>query len=66
MLLGKKAREAEMRKCDNCGKKLPAGSNHIEVRCYGYNFENLDFCCPECFEEFFTILRWKLVKKWRS
>jgi len=52
-----------MRKCDNCGKKLPAGSNCIEVRCYGYNFEHLDFCSPECFEEFFTKRRWKLVEK---
>ena len=56
-----------MRKCDNCGKKIPFGSAHIEVRCYGYDygygFEHLDFCSPECFEEFFTKRRWKLVEK---
>ena len=57
-----------MRKCDNCGKRIPYGSNHIEVRVIGrflghHELEDLDFCSPECFEEFFTKTRWKLIQK---
>ena len=52
-----------MRKCDNCEKAIPFGSNHIEVRVYGYKFQDLDFCSPKCFEEFFSKTRWKLIQK---
>ena len=52
-----------MRKCDNCGKPIPLGEKHIEVRAFGYDFDNLDFCSPVCFEEFFTKTRWKLIQK---
>ena len=56
-----------MRKCDNCGKVIPYGSSHIEVRVLGkflgYELADLDFCSPECFEEFFTKTRWKLIQK---
>ena len=52
-----------MRKCDNCGRVIPFGADHIEVRVWGYDLEDLDFCSPECFEEFFTKTRWKLQQK---
>lgn len=52
-----------MRKCDNCGKTIPFGSNHIEVRAFGYKLADLDFCSPRCFEEFFSKTRWKLAEK---
>jgi ribosomal protein L24E len=50
-----------MRKCDYCGKEIPLGSKIVEVRVFGYKFEeNFDFCSPECFEYFFAYRRWKL------
>ena len=52
-----------MRKCDNCGEIITFGSNHIEVRVYGYKLQDLDFCSPECFEEYFSKTRWKLIQK---
>jgi len=52
-----------MRKCDNCGEIIPFGSNHIEVRVYGYELQDLDFCSPECFEEYFSNTRWKLIQR---
>jgi len=52
-----------MRKCENCGKPIPLGEKHIEVRAFGYDIDFLDFCSPECFEEFFEKKRWKLAEE---
>ena len=43
-----------MRNCDNCGKELPPGSDFVEVRTLGFNYEGGDFCSPFCFEEYYS------------
>jgi len=52
-----------MRKCDNCGKEIPLGSDIIEVRVYGFQVKGGDFCSPICFEEFYSQTRYKLLLK---
>lgn len=52
-----------MRKCDNCGKELPFGSNHIQVRVVGFSVKGADFCKPECFEEYYSKKRYILQVK---
>jgi len=52
-----------MRKCDNCGNDIPLGSNHIEVRIYGFKVKGGDFCKPTCFEKFYENKRYVL---WRE
>jgi len=52
-----------MRRCDNCGKEIPLGSKHVEVRVYGWKLKGGDFCCPECFEDFYDNTRYKLMRE---
>jgi len=51
-----------MRRCNNCGKEIPSGSNYVEVRAWGFKVGHADFCKPECFEEYYSKQRYSLVK----
>ena len=51
-----------MRLCENCGKEIPIGAKHIEVRVYGWSLKGADFCSPECFEEYYSRTRYKLIE----
>jgi len=52
-----------MRKCDNCGKEIPFGSDIIEVRVFGSTNNEWDFCSALCFEKFYSQTRYKLLLK---
>ena len=54
-----------MRKCDNCGKEIRLGSDHIEVRVFGFDVKGADFCSPPCFEQYYAQSRYvlQLTKK---
>lgn len=49
-----------MRRCDNCGKELPIGSDFVEVRTFGFNYKGGDFCRPLCFEEYYSKREYQL------
>lgn len=51
-----------MRTCNNCKKPIPLGSNHIEVRVFGFPYEGADFCKPECFEQYYAEKRYALTQ----
>jgi hypothetical protein len=51
-----------MRNCDNCGKEIPLGADHVRVRVSGFAFKGADFCKPECFEEYYSTRRYKLLE----
>ena len=50
-----------MRKCDNCGREIPLGDDHIQVSVIGFDLKGADFCRPECFEMYYSKKRYVLV-----